>query len=278
MNATSPGSNDPWIPGRARWPNVVVEGRALDQYVLDRNLALGVLSAPLRADLYLAVGCFSDTPTAVQTFLGEYGGTIAGVARQFDPSPAFADEVTQRLAETLFVDRAKAGRRIGQYRATGPLGSWVRTAARRIALRMRKSETNEKLVSDELLISEVAAVCDQELALTKSHSAVAFRSALQKAIKNLEGRERTLMKLHLVAGLTTVQIAKSFHLSQSSVSRNIRSSARKILDEVKRDLRSSLGATSSDVDSLFELVQSQVDLTLSVVEELPLVQEELAKD
>jgi RNA polymerase sigma-70 factor, ECF subfamily len=270
MNTTSSGSSDPWAAGRVRWPAIVVAAETLDQYVEDRGIPLASLSALLRADLYLVVGCLLDAPGAIQTFLTEHTSSIAAVARQFDPSPSFADEVTQRLAETLFVDRPNTPRRIGQYRATGPLGSWVRTAARRIALRLRKNETNEKLVSDDLLAKEVAAVCDQELALTKSHSAVAFRSALQNAIRNLEARERTLMKLHLVAGLTTVQIAKSFHLSQSSVSRSIRSSARKILEEVKRELRGSLGANTSDVDSLFLLVQSQVDLTLSVVDELPL--------
>jgi len=268
MNVTSSGSNDPWAGALARWPAVAVSQAALDRYMLERNLSLVSLSAALRADLYLAVGCFSDAPGAVQTFLAEYATTIASVARQFDPSPTFADEVTQRLAETLFVDRAGAGRRIGQYRATGALGSWVRTAARRIALRLRKNETSQKLVSDDLLVDEVAAVCDQELALTKSHSAALFRVALQNAIKNLGARERTLMKLHVVAGLTTVQIAKSFGLSQSSVSRSVRASTRKVLDDVKRELRESLGASTRDVDSLFELVQSQVDLTLSVVEEL----------
>jgi RNA polymerase sigma-70 factor len=254
---------------RVAWPSLAVDPGRFFAYVEARAIMLSTLSPQLAADLYLAFACFANLPNAIETFTKQYGATVESAARNFDGSVTFVDEVKQRLAESLFVGSTTREPRIGQYRAVGPLAGWVRTAAKRIALRLVSAERGERFVQDEVLVRELAAVCDQELALSKAHCAAAFREALNAAISNLEPRERMLMKLHLVAGLTTVRIGKAYHLSQSSVSRHIQRATRRVLDEVKDRLRDTLGVQSKDVESLFELVQSQIDLTFSVADALP---------
>jgi hypothetical protein len=59
-------------------------------------------------DLFLACACYRNIPGALASFRQRYFPVIGQAVRSFDESPAFAEEVYQRLLETLFVGNPPA--------------------------------------------------------------------------------------------------------------------------------------------------------------------------
>ena len=152
---------------RLRWENIPFEPENFIGYVGQRNLELSRLSKDLGADLYLAFACCHQLNGAIETFHRTYGGRIAAIGRRFGESQSFADELTQRVFEKLFVRHTDKEPGISQYRAEAPLSAWVNSVARRIAFRQVKSARPERLLNEELLAQEISDVCDQELQLLR---------------------------------------------------------------------------------------------------------------
>jgi RNA polymerase sigma-70 factor (ECF subfamily) len=196
-----------------------------------------------------------------------YTPVIAATARSFDPSPAFADDVQQKVHEILFVGTPKGGPRIAQYRGQGTLASWVRITARRAALRLSRTPDAVVFVGEEALATEIADSCDQELALMRETHREFFRRALSTALKNLPKQQRRFLQLNFVAGISMERIGKMYGLSQSSVSRKIRRAMIETLDGVKRSIRDHLGLADQELDSFLASVRSQLDFQLSISED-----------
>src|SRR5688572_29589330 len=54
-------------------------------------------------DLYLACACLHGDAEALRAFDRQFLGEISAAVRRLDPSPAFADEVRQQLAQRLLL-------------------------------------------------------------------------------------------------------------------------------------------------------------------------------
>src|SRR5579884_1384958 len=87
------------------------------------------------ADLYLATACAAGNAAALAAFERTHLSQVAAFVARTDSDPAFAEEVRQRLREKLLVGQPP---RISEYAGQGPLGGWVRVAAVRMALDLRK--------------------------------------------------------------------------------------------------------------------------------------------
>ena len=122
-----------WVVARSSWPHLPVDSDRFASFLQERDIDDAALLPPLATDLYLTFACFCRLPGALDAFRLAYTPVIAAMARSFDPSPAFADDVQQKVHEILFVGTAKGGPRIAQYRGQGTLASWVRITARRSA-------------------------------------------------------------------------------------------------------------------------------------------------
>jgi RNA polymerase sigma-70 factor (ECF subfamily) len=254
--------------GRERWPALEISVRELTAYLAERPVSAERLTTSLACDLFLAFACFANVPAAVQLFHKLYDPIVVAAARRFDPSGALADELRQWLAETLFVKGRQATGRIAEYRGRGPLSAWVRTCAKRAALRLAKVNNPEVLMTRDALADEITDVCDQELTLLKDHYGELFRSELVLALGELPPKDRMLLQLHLVAGLSTTRIAKMYHLNQSSVSRQLQRTAAATFALIKQRIHRRLGVDTAELESLLDLARSHIELTLSSMDDL----------
>jgi len=254
--------------GRERWPALEIDVRELTSYLAGRPVSAERLTTSLACDLFLAFACVANVPAAIQLFQTLYEPIVVAAARRFDPSGALADELRQRLAETFFVHGRHAGGRIAEYRGRGPLSAWVRTSAKRAALRLAKVNNPEVLMTRDALADEITDVCDQELTLLKDHYGELFRSELVLALGELPSKDRMLLQLHLVAGLSTTRIAKMYHLNQSSVSRQLQRTAATTFALIKQRIHRRLGVDTAELESLLDLARSHIELTLSSMDEL----------
>jgi RNA polymerase sigma-70 factor, ECF subfamily len=247
-----------------RWQGLPVDSEAFLRYSMKRRVALSTLSKEIGADFYLAFACSHQLASSIETFHRMYGGRIAAIGRRFGESQSFADELLQRVFEKLFVPRSEQEEPgIAQYRAEAPLSAWVNTVARRIAFRQVKSARPERLLDDELLAQEISDVCDQELLLLREQHRDVVRDALACALRRMPAREQRFLKMNLVAGVSMDRIGKIYGISQSSVSRKIQRAILNVISEAKAEACEKLRISTGEVDSIFKLIQSCIDLTLS---------------
>jgi RNA polymerase sigma-70 factor, ECF subfamily len=254
--------------GMARWPELTVDRVALARYLAETP-GVPTLSPTLGAERCLAFACAVGVPHAAEIFQKCYVEAIDGGARSVDASHAHVEEVRQHVLELLFVGSPPSGPRIAQYKGQGPLGAWLRTTAKRVALRMSTAEKAERLVSEDALANELADSCDQELALLRTHYSGIFRHALAEALRELPARDRMLLQLSLVGGISTGRIGRMYQLNQSTISRQLQRAACKTLEIVRRRLQADLGIVSEEVESLLAIVRSHIEMTLSCFEDVP---------
>src|SRR5579871_4755406 len=123
------------------WPQVALESRDFLAYLAERvpkGEALKQLEGLCVTDLYLARGCVLGQRAALAAFDRQFLSAVEeGVAR-FDRSKAFADEVKQRVRQKFLVAAPGGVPRLSTYAGLGPLRAWIRAAAYRLAVDLRR--------------------------------------------------------------------------------------------------------------------------------------------
>lgn len=251
--------------GRQAWPEVPLEpldfvahlaGRVPE--AADLAAAIGDLHA---ADLYLACACARGEPRALACFddhlLAAVGRSWGGRHRLAD----FADEVRQALRVRLLVADGGGPPRIAGYSGRGPLAGWVRMAATRLGLDLRRRERPAAREEDELTLE--ARGDDPELEYLKTRYAAELNEALHTTLAALSSRTASVLRLHYQEGMTVDAIGTMYRVSGRTVQRWLAEARRTILDETRRLLSERLGLTDSRLDSLIGLVRSRLDISIS---------------
>jgi len=246
---------------RAAWPTLEVPDEAFARFLRMREIDLRAVTSATIQDLYLACACATGVPGALSAFAARHRGAIAAVARSFDDSPAFADEIEQRMNEALFVDRPGTPGRIARYRGQGPLAGFVTTSVRRIAMRL--SASGVRFQGEDALVRQFAEMPDQEALLLKARYRETFNRALPIALRQLPRRDRLILRLNLVDRVSTTKLAVMYGVNQSTVSRWIERSAKTIFLAVKELICDELEVDTAELRSLLALVRSQIELTFS---------------
>jgi RNA polymerase sigma-70 factor (ECF subfamily) len=255
--------------GKATYPRIALDPARFDAYLAQCRAQL---SAPERAvdalcaeDLYLACACLERIPEALEVFGRTYGRVIHAAVERISPSPAFQEEVEQRLSEQLLVGRADGPAKLSGYRGYGPLGRWLSVVAQREALMLLRSDAVEARARDGAALEVLAASPDPEVAFAKAHYRPAFEAALADALRDLSRRDRVVLHLNLLAGVGVVEIATMYGVAPSSVSRWLSRIRTTLSTEVRRLLTIRLQLPPDELASLTALVISQLDLSISRV-------------
>ncbi|RKH20055.1 sigma-70 family RNA polymerase sigma factor [Corallococcus sp. CA047B] len=250
---------------RGRWPGVTVDPVPFVRFIAERLPAGASGGAALEStsvtdELYLAFGCLRHHPVALRlfehTYLREVGAFVSGV----DRSPAFVDEVRQHLREKLFTGSEP---KIAEFTGSGALGGWVRVAALRIALNLKRSEARAESTAREPIESAMGDDLGPELNHLRSRYREAFAEAVRAALGQLTDRDRTLLRLYHVESLSLDAIAALYRVHLSTVSRWLSRAREQVAESTTRHLCERLGVGASSVDSIAALVVSQVDLSLT---------------
>jgi RNA polymerase sigma-70 factor (ECF subfamily) len=248
--------------GQVAWPRLLLEPEQFSAFLTTRGLNDEVPSS-LAADLYLACACQLNLPGAVDALMHTYRPGIAQAASAYDKTPEFADEVGQRLGEILFVGRPDAPGRIGQYNGQGPLGAWIATAVRRIAVRLVKANATGKFVGEEVLARQFSQSADPDIEILRGRYKQLFDEAIVTALRRLSSRERLILRLNMVEGISMDRIARMHGVSQPTISRWLQQSRLEILRTVRDLVRDDLDVDDGEFDSLLRLLRSQVDFSFS---------------
>jgi RNA polymerase sigma-70 factor (ECF subfamily) len=242
--------------GRSIWPEVDLDPSRLAEQ-LER---LGAPAAAHVGDFYLASACAFGVAAAVSAFDRQFLARVPQLVARFDPSPAFGDDVKQQLAENLLVAPAGALPTIGDYAGRGPLGGWVRISAVRLAIELLRARgTVAAGDADDL----AAVVSGPEARLLQSRYLAEYQAAVREALASLSPRERNLLRMSFLDGLSIDRIGGAYQVHRATAARWIQAALQKIAAEAYRLLGERLALTPIELESLCGVVASQLELTLS---------------
>jgi RNA polymerase sigma-70 factor (ECF subfamily) len=213
------------------------------------------------ADLALARAAAAGDAAAIRA-VDDLLGEVAPAVRRIDASAGFVDEVRQALRVRLLVGEGGEPPRIAGYGGRGPLRAWLRIAAVRTALNLKRPARRETS-AEEVLGELVARDADPELAHLKTLYRAELRDALGAALAALPDRDRAVLRLHYVDGMRLARIAALYQVQESTVSRWVHKAAEAVGAAGRRQLRGRLSLSASALDSVARLVESNLDLSLA---------------
>jgi RNA polymerase sigma-70 factor (ECF subfamily) len=243
---------------RAAWPGVEL---SFAEFAAAVTAAAASVDAPATAhsharDLYLARACANGDVLALRELDQRYLAVTYDAIARIDRSVDFIAEVQQRLRERLLVGPSA---KIKAYRGSGPLGGWVRTAAVRCALNLRRDDPQH----NQTVSKELSALLDPELAAVKQRCTSELSGALARAVAALASEERMLLRCYYVDKLTLAKIAAREKLGVATIFRRLEAASRAVQHAVRSELQGKLRLSTESLDSLIREARHDIDLNLS---------------
>jgi RNA polymerase sigma-70 factor (ECF subfamily) len=231
--------------------------------VIGDDVAQG-LSELYAEDLALGLACVDNVPGALSQVDRLCGAAVDAAVARIDRSPELRDEVRQTLWQRLFVGTPGQAPRILSYAGRGPLAGWVAVAAQRIALDLRRAAI--RVAGGDPAVDEVLpADHHPEVDYLRNRYKSEFEEAVRDALAALPDRDRLLLRLTTVSGLSHEQIATIYKVNQSTVSRWIAKARADVLEATQRSVCEKLGVQRDEFMSLAGLLVSRIDLSISRV-------------
>jgi RNA polymerase sigma-70 factor (ECF subfamily) len=254
---------DAWEAARAAWTGIDVPAETFAAHLAARCTPETGLASLDTVDLYVACGCVHDVPGARELFARTFLPRIDQFVRHLDPTPGFADEVRQQVAEKLLLGTATSSAKLADYAGRGPLGAWVRVAALRVALNMVAQRSPDRVQALDDVIADLPANEDPELDYLRARYLPAFRDAIRAALASLSSQQRNVLRLHLVSGISTEKIGTLYHVNQSTAARWLQSARAAIRAGAEARLTTALGVSHGELAALTRLILSRLDVSIT---------------
>jgi RNA polymerase sigma-70 factor, ECF subfamily len=219
--------------------------------------ALGQLSC---ADLYLALACAEGNAAALAVLDRDYLAGLRPILSRMGLSATAIDETLQIMREELLAPRPEAAPRILNYGGRGQLRGWLRSVAARTGLRDRKHPERQ----DEFDAGKHAgADHDLELAYMKKTYGEVFQRAFVAALAGLAAEDRLLLKQRFRHKLTVEELGAMHSVNPGTISRWVAAARDRLVKATRAEMMKELGVGRGDISSIFRLIQSEIEITLS---------------
>jgi RNA polymerase sigma-70 factor, ECF subfamily len=276
LGGAAPATNQPLLPileralqiAESAWPGFRVPPETfferLGQCVREEGPDLaGALAAVEAADVYHCCACLHGDTAALETLERTHLATVPAFIAHLDHSGDFVQEVSQLVRHKLLVAEEGTAPKLAQYLGHGPLHSFVAVVAQRTALDLLRKQKRMPVLEDSALERYLSSSADPAMTLVKARLRSQFEEALKAALGRLSLRERTALRLTLIAGLTLDKVAAMYNVNASTVSRWLTGAREQLLDDMKAFLKERRNLDPAELESIVRLVRSQVDVSLS---------------
>ncbi|MEJ7598598.1 MAG: sigma-70 family RNA polymerase sigma factor [Kofleriaceae bacterium] len=214
-------------------------------------------------DLAWARALAANDLDALARYERELVPVIDGQLRRRGHTEDEVAELQQQLRVRLLVGDGE-GPRIASYTGSGRLRSWVLVSALREAVRARQSRAREPAFEDDALIALADRVdLVPGTAIDKERYRRVVRIAFRAALQALAPRERNLLRMNVIDGLSIDQIGAVQGVHRATAARWLERAREQIARSVRRELMTSLGADPFEAEELLHWVQSRIELSLS---------------
>lgn len=251
--------------GREAWPQIPLDAALFVRH-LTRTCRPGVdpavhLSDLHGEDLYLACGCVHQRPQAMQAFEEGYLAKVGGSISRGRAPPDFMDELRQVLRVKLLVCTGDAPG-IATYRGTGSLLNWLRSAARRAEADLFRQRTTTEQWDDERVVDALSATGGPELDFIKRTYGPAFKQALYDALRALDGRLHSVLRLYYVARLNLAGIGAVLGAPRSTVHKWQLKANQEVFEGACRLLEQRCQLGPTEVRELAGLLRTYLEVSL----------------
>jgi RNA polymerase sigma-70 factor (ECF subfamily) len=213
-------------------------------------------------DLIFARACARGDAEALAEFESRLIPQLRRALLQRGLDAPTADEALQLLRMKLFVASGESAPKITEYGGQGPLLAWLRMAALRTAWNLARDRRRAFDLDDSRLQEAASPIVAADRRYIKEHYRQDFTEAFREAMNTLQPRARTLLRLQLVDGMKTSQIARAYRVDRATVKRWLADSREWLRNEVHLRLAARLGMDTPALESLLHELQSQLDLSI----------------
>ena len=244
----------------AAWPGVRVEPAQLVA-LLAGKLA-GKEPPPVTAaavvELHLALACARGDNAAIVAFDRAYLDVVPQALAGMKLPAATVDDVRSIVRDKLLLADGDKVPRVVEYAGRGRLRGLVQVTATRTAIdRIRHDEKEAELPAREL-----AAPTDVAMSLIKAQYREAFAAGFARAVAGAPRRERNLLRLHFLGGMTLEQLAQMYNVHRATVVRWLAAAREAVFERTRDHVAETIGAPADELDEMFDLVKSRVELSV----------------
>jgi len=269
----STGSADTTIESRL-WDATEGAAAAYSQIAIEASQWTGALARALAAatetpdgldairfeDLFLATALTHGNPSAIAVFEEALLPVIDRALNRFRLDPDERSELCQRVRIRLLVSESGAPAKISTYVGIGPLNAWLRTVTARVVVSLQRRKREHEPLEE---VPDFAIEGTPEAATLRSEGRALFVDSLKQAFRELEPRERTLLRLRYAEDMTLASLAQAYGVHESTMSRRL-ASARSAMAQGFRRLAGERLGTTATADAL-GLVQSRIETSLETL-------------
>jgi RNA polymerase sigma-70 factor (ECF subfamily) len=223
------------------------------------------------AELWLACAIESGDEAAARELDARFVAPLGETLARMRLDDAELDDVKQIVREKLLVRDANGHARISEYAGQGRMAGLVQVIATREALsriRRGKRDVNDANVANDAnhdrrdLDAPLAAAVDPGLEALKGKYRAAFRAAFADAVATLSPKERNLLRMHLLGGVTLEQLAAIHGVHRASIVRWLKDARDTVLTKTKASLAHIMNVRADELESLHALAESRLDASI----------------
>jgi RNA polymerase sigma-70 factor (ECF subfamily) len=245
----------------AAWPGVIVDRDALVATFADKLAGEEppALTAANVAEVLLALACAAGDAAALAAFDREYLSVVPQALGAMKLPAATVDDVRSIVRDKLLLADGDRPPRIIEYAGRGRLRGLIQVSASRAAIdRIRLEQREAELPAG----MQLAAPGDVELSLIKAQYREAFVDGFAAAAAKLPRRDRNILRLHLLGGVTLEQLAQMYSVHRATMVRWLAAARESLYAGTRHHVAATLGAPSEELDDMFALVRSRVELSV----------------
>ena len=253
-----------WQTARAAWPGVDLDADMFIGYLVHRlpeRASPAALSQMNTTDLYLACACGIGDAHAIAAFERHCLDGLHRALARMQLGPDVIAEVKQRIrCRVLVADGGPP--RIAEFSGRGRLSGWIRVMAVREALRVTRRSQRET-ASDDIDELHAAVVQDSPgLERLKADHRRAFARAFDHALRQLDARDRTMLRQYFLDRLTIDQLGALYRVHRATAARTLERGRRSILAATRAHMRAELDVSSTELNSILRTIRNDLEVTL----------------
>ena len=241
------------------WPDISVP---LARYA-EMLQSAGVATENLKqwgSDLYLACAAGAGDHAAVRLIEERFIARLPARIRRLGSATDKVRDILQTVRERLFSGNLP---RIRAYNGAGPLEQWIKVVAIRTAIDLHRTDQSIPRIEGAWL--ETVAPPDRDAAalMMKVEYKRELEAAIRDLISQLSPRDRAILRLHVVEGVSIEKIAASYGVHRVTVARWVWTAGETLLDGLRGRFREKFGIVPCEFDSMARMARSQLSIDLA---------------
>lgn len=222
------------------WPGIQVNSDDFYRYVRDclfriqsQQSGYSSIGQLQVVDLYLAHSILTGSTDAINIFDGQYLSHIERHVPRRLRQLGYLDEIKQEVRIKLLLDTPEKPSKLANYYGQSPIGGWLATVVRRIALdHERKGSPVRQELTEQVLARATTGMADPERRLVKSELQELLRPRIQAWLASLSATDRVLLDRHFRADHSLARIACEKGVHRSTMMRHLRG----LIEDLRRCL------------------------------------------